>query len=96
MFVSIRRIKAVLDFAQQDISYIFQRLVMGKCNLFKSLPNNVKVKRKSRDPYHSAHALPTVLFFYDVNVVEPDATVCGKHRIGFFSGCSAQSEECIG
>ncbi len=39
MFVSGRRLKASLNFIQQGFSYIFQRLVLGKCNLlFKLLP----------------------------------------------------------
>ncbi len=43
MFVSSKRLKAILNFTQQDISYIFQKTVSSKCSLFKLLPNNAKV-----------------------------------------------------
>ena len=46
--MSISRLEATLNNTQQNCFYIFHRLDLGKCYLFKQLLNNTKVKWKSR------------------------------------------------
>lgn len=50
MFMSIKRLKVIFNWTQQGIPYIYKGWSWGKCNLFKLLPNNAKVKWKSRAP----------------------------------------------
>ena len=42
--MSISRLEATLNNTQQSCFYIFHRLDLGKCYLFKQLLNNTKVK----------------------------------------------------
>lgn len=42
--MSISRLEASLNNTQQSCFYIFHRLDLGKCYLFKQLLNNTKVK----------------------------------------------------
>jgi len=48
MFVGIKRLKAIFNLPQQGIPYIYKGWFCSKCNLFKLLSNNAKVKWKSR------------------------------------------------
>lgn len=42
--MSISRLKAIYIIIKLAISFIPERLVSGKCNIFKRLTNNAKVK----------------------------------------------------
>lgn len=64
MFVSIRRIKAVLDFAQQDISYIFQRLVW--VNATYSSHCQTMSKLNERAVTHIIPRMPYQLYYFSM------------------------------